>query len=60
MLAVLMRYTSADKDEQEEHQEAVKHVQSLWEKTKDVIVPQQVPKKEPQAKAKPKSKKQVD
>jgi predicted PurR-regulated permease PerM len=60
MLAVLMRYTSADKDEQEEHQEAVKHVQSLWEKTKNVIVPQQVPKKEPQAKAKPKSKKQVD
>ena len=62
MLAILMRYTSGDEKEEdkEEHQKAVKHVQSLWEKTKNVIVPQQVPKKEPQAKAKSKDKKQVD
>ena len=59
MLAILMRYTSGDEKEEdkEEHQKAVKHVQSLWEKTKNVIVPQQVPKKEPQAKAKAKDKK---
>jgi predicted PurR-regulated permease PerM len=56
MLAVLMRYTSADEDKQEEHLKAVKDVQSLWEKTKRVIVPQQVPKEEPKAKAKTKTK----
>jgi len=57
MLAVLMRYTSGDdKDvDKEEHQKAVKHVQSLWEKTKDVIVPQ--PVGERKGKGKPKDKK---
>jgi len=55
MLAVLMRYTSADEDKKEEHQKAVKDVQSLWEKTKNVIVPQ--PVGESKGKGKPKDKK---
>jgi predicted PurR-regulated permease PerM len=56
MVAILMRYTGAEK--QKEHEEAVERVQSLWEKTKATFMSQQ--QEEPQSKAKPKSKKQTD
>jgi AI-2 transport protein TqsA len=50
MIAVLLRYTGGEK--KEEHKEAVKQVQGLWEKTKDTFSLQD----EPQAKGKAKTK----
>jgi AI-2 transport protein TqsA len=52
MAAILMRFTGGEKEK--EQQEAVKHVQSLWEKTKATFAPQQEPKEGPQVKAKTK------
>jgi AI-2 transport protein TqsA len=48
MVAILMRFTGGEK--KEEDKEAIKHVQSLWEKTKAAIVPQGEPKAKPKIK----------
>jgi predicted PurR-regulated permease PerM len=42
MIAVLLRYSGGAK--KEEHQEAVKQVRGLWEKTKSTFTPQKEPK----------------
>jgi predicted PurR-regulated permease PerM len=44
MIAVLLRYSGGAK--KEEHQEAVKQVRGLWEKTKSTFTPQKEPKEE--------------
>ena len=51
VMAVLLRFTGGEK--REEHQEAMKQVQGLWDKTKATIMPED----EPQAEAKARRKK---